>query len=110
VKRQVQNLTQPDQLRREVDRVVANEETKIVGRIGARDSAADHIEVIELHDVMTQEITARDDAKADLGLGQRCEDAPAVGTSSRIEDDGERESRRTSILALDDEAVISGKQ
>ena len=89
--------------------MVANEETKIMGRIRPRDGAPDHVEIIELHDVMAQKITAGNDTKADLGLGQCGEDGLAVGISSRIEDDSESESRRTSVFALDNEAVISGK-
>ena len=65
--RYVENLAQPFDLRRQVERVIADEKALIVRQVGVR-QVVDAFIVVVLDDVVPSETAAGDDAIADIGF------------------------------------------
>ena len=106
ITRPIQDFMQTRDLRDQIRRMVANEETIIVCSIGVND-IANNIVVIMLNNIMSQEATTSDDPEADFRLGKGGKYPVPVRIASRIKDNGEGKGGTFPVFLLDNEALIT---
>jgi hypothetical protein len=105
----IQNSPQAGELRRQVVWKIANEKPAVVRQVGIGDATVYHI-VIEIpDDVMAEKAAAGDNAEADIRVAQGLENAIAVNSADRVQNNGEREGGTFAVFALQNEALVAGK-
>src|SRR5579864_1096496 len=105
----IEHAAQALDLRRQVERMVADEEAQVMREIGIGQLVDCRVVIVPDH-LVARETAPGDDAIADIGVLERLKHAPPLETPLRVEHDREAEGRALAVLALDDEALVAGEE